>query len=61
MRIRQLCLAVAVATGCVVACAGAEEHTDGIVARILENASKIKAADPQAVPMAFWEIGRAHV
>ena len=55
MRIRQLCLAVAVATGCVVACAGAEEHADGIVARILENAAKIKAADPQAVPMAFWD------
>ena len=36
-------------------CSGAEKHADGIVARILENAAKIKAACPQAVPMAFWD------
>ena len=32
-----------------------ENHADGIVARVLENVAKIKAACPQAVPMAFWD------
>lgn len=33
----------------------AEEHASGIVRDILENVAKIKAADPQAQPMAFWD------
>ena len=37
------------------ACLGAESHADGIVARVLENVAKIKAANPDAVPMAFWD------
>ena len=37
------------------ACQGAESHADGIIARVLENVSKIKAACPDAVPMAFWD------
>ena len=35
--------------------AGAESHADVVVARILGNVAKIKAADPDAVPMAFWD------
>ena len=34
---------------------GAENHADRIVAQVLETVAKIKAADPQAVPMAFWD------
>ena len=34
---------------------GAEDHADRIVAQVLDNVAKIKAADPQAVPMAFWD------
>jgi phosphoserine phosphatase len=55
MKARHLSLVLLVAVGCAAACAGAEEHADGIIARILENAAKIKAADPKAVPMAFWD------
>ena len=36
-------------------CSAAENHAAGIVAQILDNAAKIKAADPKAVPMAFWD------
>ena len=35
--------------------AAAENHADGIVVRILENVAKIKAVQPDAVPMAFWD------
>lgn len=34
----------------------AEPHVDGIVRRILGEAAKVRAADPSAVPMAFWDI-----
>ena len=34
---------------------GAESHAEDIVARVRENVAKIRAADPQAVPMAFWD------
>ena len=34
---------------------GAETHADGIVERVRANVAKIRAADPQAVPMAFWD------
>ena len=37
------------------ACFGEEDHADGIVERVLENVAKVKAACPQAVPMAFWD------
>ena len=33
----------------------AETHADEIVRRVLENVAKLKAADPAAVPMAFWD------
>lgn len=33
----------------------AEDHATGIVREILANVAKIKAADPDAVPMAFWD------
>ena len=36
-------------------CLAAENHADAVVARILENVAKIKAASPEAVPMAFWD------
>lgn len=37
------------------AIAAAEPHVDGIVAEILANAAKLKAACPEAKPMAFWD------
>ena len=48
-------IALMAALGCATACGAAESHVDGIVARILDNAAKVKAADPKAVPMAFWD------
>jgi len=33
----------------------AESHADEITARILDNAAKVKAANPISVPMAFWD------
>ena len=36
-------------------CSAAENHADRIIAQVLDNAAKIKAADPKAVPMAFWD------
>ena len=51
---KKVCLAI-VAVCMAAVCAGVENHADGIIARILENAAKIKAASPQAVPMAFWD------
>lgn len=33
----------------------AETHADGVVKAVLENVAKLKAADPAAVPMAFWD------
>ena len=35
--------------------AAAERHAEPIVKQILENVRRIKAADPTAVPMAFWD------
>ena len=37
------------------AATAAERHAEPIVRQILENVAKIKAADPTAVPMAFWD------
>ena len=33
----------------------AEQHAEPIVKQILTNVKRIKAADPSAVPMAFWD------
>ena len=35
--------------------AAAERHAEPIIKQILENVQRIKAADPTAVPMAFWD------
>jgi len=43
---------VALAIG---AFAGEEEHVRVVVGRVLENVRKVRAADPEAVPMAFWD------
>lgn len=32
-----------------------EAHVEGVVRDILANVAKVKAADPKAVPMAFWD------
>jgi len=32
-----------------------EAHVEKVVARVLENVAKMRAADPAAVPMAFWD------
>ena len=45
-------LSLALVTGALLA---GETHAPGIVRDILANVAKIKAADPQAVPMAFWD------
>ena len=37
------------------AACGAETHADGIIREILANVEKVKAARPDAVPMAFWD------
>ena len=37
------------------AVAGEEGHVRPVVARILDNVRKLRAADPEAVPMAFWD------
>ena len=34
---------------------GAEKHVDAVVAEVLANVAKLKAAQPNAVPMAFWD------
>ena len=36
-------------------CSAAENHADRIISRVLDNAAKIKAVDPAAAPMAFWD------
>ena len=33
----------------------AESHVDGVVAEVLERVARVKAAQPEAVPMAFWD------
>ena len=35
--------------------APAEPHVDGIVAELRDCVAKLRAADPEAVPMAFWD------
>ena len=32
-----------------------ESHVRPVVARILDNVRKLREADPEAVPMAFWD------
>lgn len=49
--IRHLLAAVVV----VLALTGTADIADDVIARVLENAVKLKAADPKAVPMAFWD------
>ena len=33
----------------------AADNADDVIARVLESVAKVKAADPEAVPMAFWD------
>ena len=33
----------------------AEDHAEGVVAEVLERVARVKAAQPDAVPMAFWD------
>ena len=35
---------------------GVESHVDAVVNRVLAEAAKVKTADPEAVPMAFWDM-----
>ena len=46
---------LAVAAAVAQSCFAGENHADSIIARVLENAAKVKAADPDAVLMAFWD------
>ena len=53
---KRLIVSVAVAALAVAGvCKAAESHADGVIARVLENVAKIKSAQPDAVPMAFWD------
>ena len=51
---RRASLLVLLAFACLAALA-AERHAEPIVKQILENVKRIKAADPTATPMAFWD------
>ena len=51
---RRAFLLVLLALACSAAFA-AEQHAEPIVRQILENVQRIKAADPTATPMAFWD------
>ena len=44
-----------VAVGLALAASAVEEHVDHVVCEILSNVAKLKAADPDVVPMAFWD------
>ena len=46
-----------VAAACAAVCGAfaAEPHVDEVVATVLANVAKLKAAQPDAVPMAFWD------
>lgn len=46
-----------VAAACAAVCGAfaAESHVDEVVATVLANVAKLKAAQPDAVPMAFWD------
>jgi len=43
------------ATMCVGAELQVEPHVEGVVQEILANVAKLKAVNPEAVPMAFWD------
>ena len=51
---RRVSLLLLLAFACSAVCA-AERHAEPIVRQILENVKRIKAADPTATPMAFWD------
>ena len=51
---RLACLCVA-ALALTEAARAAESHADAVVREVLANVAKIRAADPKAVPMAFWD------
>ena len=40
---------------CLVAFASSADLADDVIAQVATNVAKLKAADPQAVPMAFWD------
>lgn len=49
--------AMALCASVVVPCLHADEaHVERVVGEILGNVKKLKVADPQAVPMAFWDM-----
>ena len=52
---KRLIFAVSLALAAVAGAEPAEPHAEGIVKRVLAEVAKLKAADPDAVPMAFWD------
>ena len=52
---KRLLLTVAALLCAGLAAADVDVHADGVVAEILGNVAKLKAARPDAVPMAFWD------
>ena len=59
MTLKQICLALTIAVLAPVVeaaePAAEENHVRPVVARILDNVRKLRAADPEVVPMAFWD------
>ena len=52
---KALVAALATVMAAMACCAAGERHAKQITDRILENVAKLKAAAPDAVPMAFWD------
>ena len=52
---KALVTAISVAMTAMAYCAASERHAKQITDRILDNVAKLKAATPDAVPMAFWD------
>lgn len=44
-----------VAVSAALSSCAAETHAEALIARVLDNVAKIRAACPDAVPMAFWD------
>jgi len=52
---RAYCVILAAAIAAATVAFGAEDHADRVISDVLANVAKLKAADPKAVPMAFWD------
>ena len=49
------CFSVALMSACLAVAGEPEGHVRNVVAQVLDNVEKMRAADSNAVPMAFWD------